>query len=453
MFDIIIKYIFFFKRFLNNNQIINPQKMNILLLYAQLPYSNPKSGSQVYIFNFIKYFSTNHKIFLLCIGEKEFLHYSKEIKRYCNEVVVVQRTETKLSNFHKYLKTFFSKNPTIIEMNYYPELDVAFKRIIKNNKIDLIYCERIIMFSYIKINQKLLENIRIYIREDALAYLELSTIISFRLKQFIKSYKYIFNDILNFKMNFVQIVNNFTNLIISCRYRKVKKYQISAWKNADFISTLNLMEKQYIKKNYNKNVKIYPHGVKLSKFDEHEEERELNSLVFLGNYSYSPNVQGINYFLRKIFPKLKKNHKNIKLYIIGPNPSNEMISLEKRYPSNIKILGWVDDLMKYLKTKSIFISPLFIGGGQRVKLLNALKAKIPIVSTRLGINGFPIRPIVGKEIIYANKPEDFIREINNLLRNKDLREKIARNGYEFLVQNYQWKKIFKQLEYDLKKLI
>jgi glycosyltransferase involved in cell wall biosynthesis len=239
----------------------------------------------------------------------------------------------------------------------------------------------------------------------------------------------------------------------SCQFKKVKNFQISAWNNVDLLSATNLKEKYLIEKNVNKNVKIHPNTIDLPLLDEYPKEREPNSLVFMGNYSGIGNEHGIVFFLKKVFPKLIKKNKNIVLYLIGDNPSKRMRAFEKKYASNLKILGWVEDPLIYLTTKTIFICPLFLGGGQRIKLLYALNAKIPIISTENCINEFLNRPIIGKEILKANKPKEFIKEIQSLLKNEYLMEKIGRNGYKFLIRNYHWEKVFKKLEQDLIKTI
>lgn len=422
--------------------------MNIILLYNFLPYSNAESGGQVYIFNFIKYFSKKHKIFLLCISEKKNLNHVKELEKLCEEIIVIQRERSKFSIFLKFIRSIFNNTPQMVEYNFYPKLNIAFKRVINKYKIDLIYFERIFMYPYIEKNLELLKNIKIYLREDALAYLELSSIIYFRLKKFISSIK----DISNLK-NPLVIVTNFIVILGCCQYRKVKKYQISAWKNVDFISAINIFEKRLIEKEVNKKVKIYPHGIDLLDSAKEGKEREQNSLVFLGNYSYAPNIEGISWFIKYVFTKFLKLNKDVKLYLIGPNPSKEILYLKKIFPYNLKILGWVDNPIEHLKTKSIFINPIFIGGGQRVKLLFALKAKIPIISTKLGISGFPYPPKIGKEILLAENPKEFIITISRLLKDKDLRDYISQNGYNFLIKNYQWHSIFKNLEKDLEALV
>jgi glycosyltransferase involved in cell wall biosynthesis len=300
------------------------------------------------------------------------------------------------------------------------------------------------MYSYIEKNLESLRNIKLYIREDSLAYLELISILYFKLKQ-------LYNSIKDLK-NPSKIISSFFSLFSCSQYRKVKKYQILAWKKVDFISAVNFYEKRLIEKEVNKNVVLYPHGIDLFE-DILVQKEEQNSLVFLGNYSYAPNIDGILWFIKNVFPKLLNLNSEVKLYLIGPNITEEIYSFKKIYPKNLIILGWVENPIEHLNRKSIFINPIFVGGGQRVKLLYALKSKIPIISTSLGISGFPYPPIIGKEILLANTQEDFILQINRLLKGEDLRKQLAENGYEFLEKKYQWKKIFEKIEKDLVRLI
>lgn len=427
--------------------------MNIIFLYDHLPYSNASSGGIVYVFNFIKYFSLKHNIFLVCLSEEVFLKHKPEINKYCKEVIVIKKRKTKLINLIRFIIKLHHKTPIFIEKSYYEKLNREFKRILNSYQIDLICCERILMFSYIKHNKDLLKEIKIYLREDTILYEQLREDVVFNFKELIKEYfkipKY-FRDKTKNKIDLIIKISNFLN---SLQFRKVKKFQIESWKNIDLLTATNKKESKLIESYYKKKVKIVPNVLDFSNIKELNEKRENNTLIFLGNYSYSPNYQGVMFFLKKVFPRLISRNKEIVVYIIGPHPTKTMLSYGKKYPKNIKILGWVEDIFDFLYKKSIFIASLFSGSGQRIKLLQALYAKIPIITTQLCINEFYIKPKLNEEIIMANTPKEFVEAIETLLKDEYLRSYIPQNGFKFLIKNYNWEVIFKKLENKFNNLI
>jgi len=426
--------------------------MNIIFLYDHLPHSNASYGGVIYVYNFIKYFSQKHKIYLICLAEQDSLIYTSEIRNYCEVLVIFpKKKESSIKNIVNYFFKFFAKAPFFIEKNFNQNLNNEFNRVLKGYKIDFICCERISMYTYIRKNRNLVKNIKIYLREDTLLYYELQRNILSNLKELIFSFKNIKGKG-SFK-EFTQIsILNVSNFLISLQFKKVKKYQIKAWNDIDYLTATNEVEKSLIQLDYKKNVNIMPNVIDYSTLNKSNKYREKFSLLFLGNYAYSPNRDGIIFFLKKIYPKLISHNDRIILYIIGPNPTKKMLSFQNRNPKNIKILGWVEDPFEYLNSKSIFIAPLYSGGGQRIKLLYALAAKIPIITTRLCINEFHKKPVIGKEILIANNPLDFITKIKDLLYNSILGRMIGENGYQFLLKNYNWKLTFQGLERDLLEL-
>lgn len=427
--------------------------MNLIFLYDHLPHSNASFGGVIYVYNFIKYFSQKHKIYLICLAEQDSLKYSSEIRNYCEELVIFpKKKESSIKNTFNYFFKYFTKGPFFIEKNFTQNLNNEFIRVLRTYKIDFICCERISMYPYIRKNRNLIKNIKIYLREDTLLYYELQRNILSNLKELIFSFKKI-NGKYSFKEFTQNCILNISNFLISLQFKKVKKYQKKAWNDIDYLTATNEIEKSLIQLDYKKkNVNIMPNVIDYSTLKKSNNYREQFSLLFLGNYAYSPNRDGIIFFLKKIYPKLISFNDRIILYIIGPNPTKKMFSFQTKYPKNIKILGWVEDPFKYLNSKSIFIAPLYSGGGQRIKLLYAFAAKIPIITTRLCIDEFYKKPIVGKDILIADNPLDFITKIKDLLHNSDLGRIIGENGYQYLLKNYNWMLIFQRLERDLLEL-
>jgi glycosyltransferase involved in cell wall biosynthesis len=194
------------------------------------------------------------------------------------------------------------------------------------------------------------------------------------------------------------------------------------------------LEKLGIKK---KKIVVIPHGVDINLFKKTKGKKikrkyklKFPTLIFHGVYSYKPNYEAIKILTEKILPKLEEKGIKAKLLAVGDYPPNI------RNP-NIIFTGVVKNLPDYIDATDIAVVPIKAGGGMRMKILEYFAAKKPVISTKRGIEGIPIKN--GKEAIITNI-ENFPQEIVRLIKSKELKKKLAENAYKF-VQKYDWKHV------------
>ena len=125
------------------------------------------------------------------------------------------------------------------------------------------------------------------------------------------------------------------------------------------------------------------------------------------------------------------------MIIIGKKPSRELRSIES---TNITVTGWVEDIQKYLLEISVFVAPIRIGSGTRIKILEAMSYGIPVVSTKLGCMGLNVTN--QKNILIAESSSEFAEKTIHLISNKKEREKIGAAGKKMVEKNYTWEVIF-----------
>jgi polysaccharide biosynthesis protein PslH len=154
-------------------------------------------------------------------------------------------------------------------------------------------------------------------------------------------------------------------------------------------------------------------------------------ILFLGSFVYKPNRDSFKYFIKYIYPYIS----DVPVEVVGAG----ITSISQ---PNININGYVDDLYKFYSTCGVFIVPLQSGGGTRLKILEALANKIPIVSTTKGIEGFALEH--EKHVLIADTAESFADSIKLVLNNTVFAEKLTENGYNF-VKDYDWDIICKKL--------
>lgn len=192
-----------------------------------------------------------------------------------------------------------------------------------------------------------------------------------------------------------------------------------------------------------------PTGVDIDYFQEMSYQPKNNSIVFLGSMDWMPNIDGICYFVKEIYPLIKQKYAEIKLTIVGRNPTDRILALAQ--DKSIKVTGTVDDVRKYLSSSSVSIVPLRIGGGTRIKIFESMAAGVPVVSTSIGAEGLPLRH--GEHILMAEKPNAFASEVLKLLNNEQMRNKISANALKLIEENYSWKTVVNEFERLLGKII
>jgi glycosyltransferase involved in cell wall biosynthesis len=161
-------------------------------------------------------------------------------------------------------------------------------------------------------------------------------------------------------------------------------------------------------------------------------------LVFIGNLSYAPNVEAVEYIATELLTK----NKQLTCLISGATPHS---TIQKIARSNVKIelQGWIDDIREAYVSGKIFIAPMMIGTGMQNKLLEAMALGIPCITTTLANNA--IEAVHNEHILVANTTDEFLAAINDLLTDQELYKRIATNGQAYIRENYSWKKSTQEL--------
>ena len=162
-------------------------------------------------------------------------------------------------------------------------------------------------------------------------------------------------------------------------------------------------------------------------------------VTFLGGLHYPPNAEGVLWFAREVMPGILAAQPDAVLTVIGKQPPAELAQLPIP-AANLEITGYVDDPRRYLEQTAAFVVPLHAGGGMRVKILDAWRWGLPVVTTTIGAEGIDVTP--GRDALVADNARDFAAATVRLLADADARQEIADAAFATLSRCYDWRSVY-----------
>jgi sugar transferase (PEP-CTERM/EpsH1 system associated) len=399
--------------------------MKILQLTTRLPYP-PDDGGKIGIFNLTKYLSVRgHKIVLLSIisgRTKETLKNIEGLRKWCDVRAVYKNTGTNLWGLFLNL---FSGIPYTISKYHNSKAKEAIKKILSKGRFDLIHIDSLHMAYYGEFIKHEFE-LPLVLREH-----NVQTTIMERYYQ--------------------QQGNPFTRLYAYLQWKKTHRYEAKICEIFDMCLMITREDKNRIER-MNSSVKtcIIPAGVDTSYFYPLKIKEEPCSLVFVGDLSWLPNVDGLLWFYNRVWPRIKKSFLQVKSYVVGRRPPQKIRKLSKR-EQNIVVTGFVTDVRSYVAKCSVFVVPLRIGGGMRLKILEAMGMERPVVATSVGAEGIMVTD--RENIMIADSEVDFAERVIELLKDTNLRRKVAQGGKKLIEQEYRWESIVEELEKEYIKVL
>lgn len=165
------------------------------------------------------------------------------------------------------------------------------------------------------------------------------------------------------------------------------------------------------------------------------------NLVFTGKMDFRPNVDAIGWFHAHVWPAIRRHVPGVHLYLVGkaPHPAVQRLAADPA----ITVTGYVPDILPYFGGADVYIVPLRVGGGTRLKVLEALATGLPMVSTRLGAEGIEL--VDGQHALLADTPEAFAEATVRLLTDAALRQRLGRQARACAEERYDWRSIVPRL--------
>jgi glycosyltransferase involved in cell wall biosynthesis len=225
---------------------------------------------------------------------------------------------------------------------------------------------------------------------------------------------------------------------------KLKRLEQEVCHQFDVNLTVSELDAQTLKaRNPHAECRVVENGTDTEYFHPSDAQTEPDTLVFAGGLSWYPNISGIRFFVREIWPLLKQQRPAIKLYLAGRSPAAAVKDMAQS-DSAIELVPDPVDIRPWVWKASVFICPIIDGGGTRLKILDALALGKAVVSTTIGAEGLEVRS--GEHLLVADEPQDFATQVSRLLHDDGLRRQLAMRGRSAVEKLYSWTVIGSHLE-------
>lgn len=224
---------------------------------------------------------------------------------------------------------------------------------------------------------------------------------------------------------------------------KLHFYERKAFDRYDCCFVCSEIDKSLLEaREFSTSIEVIPNGIDMDgKSGSPEIFGRENTILFVGSMSYEPNEDAALYFVKSIFPLVKAKVREARFIIAGKEPTEAVRRLHNG--NDICVTGYVPDVKEVYAKSTIVAVPIRVGGGTRIKILEAMSLGVPVVSTSIGCEGIEV--VDGRDMLVADSPEHFAAQCALLLSDRHRREMLASNAKAVVAQKYGWKGIGEKL--------
>ncbi len=215
-------------------------------------------------------------------------------------------------------------------------------------------------------------------------------------------------------------------------YRRLSRYETDMFDAFDLKTIISKPDRDLIPHPGKEEIMIVPNGVDQDFFRPMNGAKETD-VVFTGNMAYPPNVNAAEYLVCEIMPLVWAKRPQTKVLLAGATPDLRVRALASE---KVKVSGWLDDIRHAYSGASLFIAPMRIGTGLQNKLLEAMSMQLPCITTPIANKALGGSP--GKHLLVGTDATELANHILELLGQPEFSERIAKDGYSFVLENYNW---------------
>ncbi len=392
--------------------------MNILILTPQLPYP-PHQGTSLRNLHIIKGLARAHTLTLLTFARSLDAEFGP-LADLCAEIVTVPMPERSMRQ--RLFQLMTTRQPDMGHRLRDLAFDLALDDLLENNQFDIVQIEGIELANAISIVRAVSPSSKI-VFDNHNAETELQR-------------RAMETDARN-PRRWVAAAYSFVQV------QRLARFERWACRESDAVTVVSEDDRDALLgllndvrgTEFGERISVVPNSIDTDAYAHYTGELERFDVVFMGKMDYRPNIDAALYFTDEIWPFIRSKHPDATFAIVGQKPHARLERL--RDVAGVTITGWVDSVQPYLHGCRVFVMPLRMGSGTRLKLIEAMAAGKPIVSTTIGAAGFPI--VDGRQLLLGDTPDAFAGAVNAVLSDQH-HQHLTRFSAEF-AQNYDWRTV------------
>jgi glycosyltransferase involved in cell wall biosynthesis len=389
--------------------------MQVLLLTQVLPYP-PDSGPKVKTWNVLKYLAREHEVTLVSFVRGDQSAEAEHLRRYCRAVHTVPMRRSPALDGLAMLRSLATGQPWMMARDDRAAMRRLVDRLCAETRFDVAHADQLNMAQYaarVPGARKVLD------AHNALwlLYKRLSATMRPGPRRW--------------------LLERDWRLLKDDEGRLVREFDgVLAVSDEDRAALIEAAGGP-------RDITVIPIAVDTDEIPLVTRSEEAHHLLHIGTMYWPPNIDGMWWFIREVYPLIRARRPDVALDIVGARPPEDMLALNGD-GSGVNVAGYVPDPAPYLEQAGVFIVPLRAGGGMRVKILEALARGLPLVTTTLGCEGIAVEH--GRHVLIADTPEDFARETLRLLEDRALADELGRNGRRLVEDLYDYRAACRPLD-------
>ncbi len=397
--------------------------MKVLMLTPYLPYP-PSSGGQVRSYNLIKNLAKDHQITLFSLIKNDNeLKYVKELEKFCRKVEIFKRSENPWT-LKNILRTGFSFYPFLVIRNLASKEKEAVERELKEEDYDLIHAETFYVMPHIPKTK-----VPILLAEQTIEYQVYQHYVQSRSFWLLKQ-------------------------LLDIDVAKIKFWETKFWQKANKVVAVSGSDKRKMQSLVKGlDVDVVPNGAGEDLVSLWQKDKETSQIIILfqANFLWLQNTEAAFDLVKKIFPLIKKKLPQAVCRIVGQEAHQKLANLRSKGVEIIDLRNDdIEGVKKAYRQATIFLAPLKGPGGTRLKILGAMAAGVPVVTTPVGIEGIEAKSEV--HVLVRESEKELAETVVELIKNKKLYQEIKQAARALIEKKYTYKaiatvldKIYRQL--------
>ena len=394
--------------------------MNVVIVDEELPYP-ANSGKRIRTLNLTLQLAKRHKITYVCHRNADSAE-AKQAEEFFNDhgitTILVERAVPSKSGpafYARLLGNLFSPLPYSVQVHTSRELTQAIQRHAETNAVDLWHCE------WTPYGQSLCGVV------DAPWVVMAHNVESLIWQRYHETES-----------------NPIKRWYIKHQWHKFERFEQEMFAKATQTITVSEADAVLARKRFGSSrLRVVDNGVDIEYFHPGTSERDSKRILFLGSLDWRPNLDGVQVLLDDIFPKVLDRHPSARLDIVGRKPPKWLVERAK-LSANVELHADVPDIRPYLWECGVLAVPLRIGGGSRLKILEALSARCPVVSTKIGAEGLHLVP--EKHYVETDGTEDMAEALLRCIDDPQAISEMTQFGHAAVVKRYNWPVLADKLE-------